>query len=183
MKKFSLVTIVLAVFIMAWCTTSVQENNTDVPKEEKITTVSYENKQNKLKLKFPSSRNFKENVYGATVMFFAPKVAETTENLWITIKLIASGANLETLYQENKEILKEIAWEITVEEEKAIKIDNYPAKQIIYSFVQENRSIKQEQILVIKGENVYIINYTATKETFATHKKDVDSIIKSISIR
>lgn len=156
----------------------VSENS----QKEKI--LSYENKQYRLKLDFPSTWNFKENVYWATVMFFAPEKADkTTENLGITIKLIDSWANLETLYTDNKNMLKEISEDFTIENEKDIKIDNYPAKQVQYSFSQWEYKIKQEQTIVIKWEILYMIGYTATQDTFDDYKKEVDTIIDSISIR
>lgn len=150
----------------------------------KETTLSYENKQYRLKLDFPSTRNFKENVYGTTVMFFAPKKNDkTTENLGFTMKLINSWADLESLYTTNKTMLKGIATDFTIENEKDIEIDSYPAKQIQYTFSQGTYKIKQQQIIAIKWEVFYMINYTATQDTFDTYKKDVDSIINSISIR
>ncbi|AHB41448.1 hypothetical protein P148_SR1C00001G0657 [candidate division SR1 bacterium RAAC1_SR1_1] len=186
MKKNLLIMLFVLTLLLTGC--SKPANNEiggeETEKSQKETILSYENKQYRLKLDFPSTRNFKENVYGATVMFFAPeKKDKTTENLGITVKLIDSGANLETLYTDNKNMLKEIAEDFTIENEKSIKIDNYPAKQIQYSFSQGEYKIKQEQIIVIKDEILYMIGYTATQDTFDDYKKEVNAIIESIRIR
>jgi len=190
MNKKLLIVLWLFTILLAGCWTNTTEptDQTDLTWEKievskKTTTLKYENKIYRLKLDFPSTRSFKENVYWANVMFFAPKKWDTTENLWITIKLIQSWTNLDSLYEENKTVLQWISEDFKIEEEKDIKIDNFPAKQIKYAFSQWDYDIKQEQILVIKEETLYMINYTATKKTFDTHKKDVDNIIKSISIR
>lgn len=181
MKKL-LIVLGICGLIVAGCS-KIPETTENWAATQQNKELTYENKQYPLKLDFPWSRTFKENVYGATVMFFVPKQGETTENLAITIKLINSWSNLETLYQENKTMLQEITENLVIENEKEIKVDYYPAKQIVYTFSQEDYKIKQEQILVIKGETLYMINYTATQDTFDEYKKDVDKIIKSISIR
>lgn len=184
MTKKLLIMLGFITLLLTGCSKPATDGSNTTVKIEKVRTLNYENKQYRLKLDFPSTRTFKENVYWTTVMFFAPKKSEkTTENLWITIKLIQSWANLETLYNDNKTILKEIAPDFITESEKNIKIDNYPAKQIQYAFSQWENKIKQEQIIVIKEETLYMINYTATQDTFNSNKKDVDNIIKSISIR
>lgn len=186
MTKKILGLLIIMSLTLVWCNKAIpQEQWEEIAKPEKITSVKYENKQNRLKLDFPSNRTFKENVYWATVMFFVPEEENksTRENLWITVKLISSWANLNSLYEENKIILQWISKNFLIEEEKDIKVDNYPAKQIQYSFSQEWYDIKQEQTLIIKGESMYMINYTATKDTFDNYKKEVDKIIKSIGIR
>lgn len=186
MNKKLLIVVILLGLVLTWCSSQTdKENQEENIQIEKVKTLSYENKQYRLKLDFDSNRTFKENVYGATVMFFAPEKEwkTTKENLWITIKLINSWANLDSLYSENKEILQGISENFIIESEKDIKIDNYPAKQIQYNFSQGDYNIKQEQILVIKEETLYMINYTATQDTFDEYKKNVDKIIKSISIR
>lgn len=186
MKKRILGLLVIISLILVGCTKpETQEQWQETTKTQKIKSLKYENKQYRLKLDFLSNRTFKENVYWTTVIFFAPEKENKTtrENLWITIKLINSWSNLDSLYDENKAILEWISANFVIESEKDIKIDNYPAKKIQYSFSQEWYNIKQEQILVIKGETLYMINYTATQDTFDDYKKDVDKIIKSISIR
>lgn len=190
MTKKILILLIALNLTLAGCNNSTnqetwQDKWEEIIQQQKITSVKYENKQYRLKLDFLSNRTFEENVYWSTVMFFVPKEANkiTRENLWITIKLTNSGTNLETFYQDNKEMIQWIASDFLIEKENDLKIDNYPAKQIQYSFSQEWHNIKQEQTIIIKEELAYIINYTATKETFDHHKKDIDNIIKSLSIR
>lgn len=179
MTKKLLIMVGVISLILAWCGKTIPETTTT---NSKPSTMTYENKQYPLKLNFPSNRTFKENVYGTTVMFFVPKKGETTENLWIIARHIESWLNLETLYSDNKNILKEISSGFVIEEEKDIKIDNYPAKQIQYAFSQENYKIRQELIVIIKDETLYMISYTATQDTFDDYKKEIDKIIDSLKL-
>lgn len=182
-----LIMLVFTTLLLTGCSKTPTDNleGKTIEKKQKITSLKYENKQYRLKMDFPSNRTFKENVYWSTVMFFTPEEENKTtkENLWITIKIINSWANLNSLYAENKEILQWISNDFIIESEKDIKIDNYPAKQIQYAFSQEWYKIRQEQTLVIKWEILYMINYTATQDTFDNYKKDIYKIIESISIR
>lgn len=183
-KKLVLVSIVTTLFL-TWCSKQPISDNKIEENNEQVKETRYENKQYRLKLNFPTNRTFKENVYGSTVIFFAPEQAEKTtrENLGIKIQLISSWANLEALYEQNKETMKSLAENLTIVEEKDIKIDNYPAKQVQYKFSQEGFNIQQELTMVLKWETLYIINYTATQKTFDDYKKDVDTMLKDISIR
>lgn len=181
-KSLLLIMLIMSVFLIGCNKQNTPTNWVEI-KTEKITQNEYENKQYRLKLDFPSNWTFKENVYWSTVMFFTPEKDNSKGNLGITIQLIASWANLESLYTDNKEQMKKIAPDISIEEETNIKIDNYPAKQIQYKFTQEWINIQQELTMVIKWETVYIINYTATQEIFNDYKKDIDKILENIRIR
>lgn len=183
-KKLLLVSIVATLFL-TWCSQQPINENKIEENNEQIKETRYENKQYRLKLDFPTTRTFKENVYGSTVIFFAPEQEgkKTRENLSIKVQLISSWANLESLYEQNKETMKSLAEDLTIVKEKDLKIDNYPAKQIKYKFSQEGFAIQQELTMVLKWETLYIINYTATQKTFDDYKKDVDTMLKDISIR
>lgn len=181
MKKIILICMLFLGFSVGWC--SQQQNTIKEMKEE--FSINYENKQYKFSLDIPDTRTFKENIYGAAVMFFAPHEKSDTikENLGITIQTAWSGTDLGQLYQKNKETITNIADKVTIDEEKDITINNLPAKEIAYSFIQGQYAIKQEQILLMKWNNEYIMTYVALQNTFDEYKWDVDKIISTLTIK
>ncbi len=183
MKKKLLLLSFFSLILIAGCTTSTTDESTGIT--TKITSNKYENKQYRLKIDFPSNRTFQENIYWATVMFFSPEQENKSsrENLGITIKLIHSGVNLEDLYLENKEVLAALSDDLLIENEKDVEIDYYPAKEVVYSFSQQDINFKQKQVLLIKEWLVYMFSYTATADNYKQHLKDADKMIYNASVR
>jgi len=181
MKKIILLTIIISTSLLFWCSKKDNLSWTIISDNPVITENIYQNKENNFSLIIPQWRTFKENIYWSVLMIFSPKISwdKINENIWITIKPVLSWASLESLYNQNKDMItKTIPWANIIDQEDLI-INNKSAKSISYNFIQWEYKIKQEQYIILDNEKNYIITYMALADTFNDYKNDLEKIIWS----
>jgi hypothetical protein len=166
---------------------NTEQNTTDIETNKNNTRI-YENKTNNFSFEFNDWREFQEDKYGFTVIVFTPTDDEIKENVGVTIQQLQKFISIQEYYEETVNKLTETLnnfKEISNYEVTNKNIDWLKWKTIIYQY-QEPESkiiIKSQQTFFIWTENtVYIINYTATTDTFNNFTDWVNKIIDSFNI-
>ena len=94
-----------------------------------------------------------------------------------------NNTNLEEYYQESIKKIDEISEWFKEIKTSDIEINWLKGKNTIYETIQNNTNIKSQQTVFIKDNIVYVLQYTATKETFDKYINDVNNIIKSFTLK
>ncbi len=150
---------------------------------QKIKTRAYENKTEKFSFDFVDGREFQENKYGFTTIVFTPKDDEIKENVWVSVQHLQKFLSVQEYYEETINKLKETITGFTEVSTEDITQDNLKWKTLTYEYKEWETTLKsQETFLMWEDNTVYIINYTATKETFDNFIDWVEQIITSFKI-
>jgi hypothetical protein len=156
------------------------EENTNITEKW---TYEYESKLDKFSIQVPNDWSFEENKYGFSVIAYTPDDWEVRENLWVLIQTPQINTNLEEYYQESIKKIDEISEWFKEIKTSDIEINWLKGKNTIYETIQNNTNIKSQQTVFIKDNIVYVLQYTATKETFDKYINDVNNIIKSFTLK
>lgn len=157
----------------------ITEENTNVTEKW---TYEYESKLDKFSIQVPNDWNFAENEYWFSVIVYTPDDWWVRENLWVLIQTPQINTNLEEYYQESIKKIDEISEWFKEIKTSDIEINWLKGKNTIYETIQNNTNIKSQQTVFIKDNIVYVIQYTATKNTFDKYMDGVNTIIKSFKI-
>lgn len=162
----------------------VEEEVKDEEEPEKIDwTFKYDSKLYNYTIQIPNNWNFVENEYGFSVLVYTPEDWNVRENLWITIQTPQIDTNLEEYYKESMQKIAEISEWFKEIKTSDIEVNWLKGKNTIYETVQNDTNIKSQQTVFIDSKNyIYILQYTATKETFDKYIDGVSTIIKSFKI-
>jgi len=186
MKKIIWSVLLVSSFFFLWCNkpVSTPESTTTVWENQEQTTHTYTSKKDKFSVVFPSSWTFEENVYGASVMFFTPLEKNDTlkENLGIIKKPVSTNYTLDEHYAINKKELEGLVPEFVEISKTNTTLWWYDAIQLIYEWKQSNIQLKRMQTYTIYNDTLYIITYTATKNTFDSFIKEVTTLIESFTL-
>ena len=162
------------------------ENNTETIAQETEKfdgTYEYDNKPYNFTIQIPNNWNFVENEHGFTVLVYTPEDGDIHENLWITVQTPQIATNLEDYYKDSMTKIAEISEWFKEIKTSDIEINWMKGKSTIYETVQNDTNIKSQQTVFIDSKNyVYILQYTATKETFDKYLDGANTIIKSFKI-
>lgn len=145
---------------------------------------SYENKVDGFSLQFPGDRTFQEKVYGASVVFSSP-ITET-DNIKENVMIVKWALDKPYTLEEYFLILKTEAMKLAGYGEissSTIKIDDLDAKKIIYKSTLNSTKLQFQQVLLIKGNTMYTITYTATEATFAEYVQKVNEMLATLEIK
>lgn len=146
----------------------------------------YENKTNNFSFEFPDGREFQEDKYGFTVVVFTPKDDEVKENIWVAIQKLQKFISIQEYYEETVNKLQETLNEfneVSHYETTNKNTDWLKWKTIIYEYQEWELTLKSQQTFLISTENtVYILNYTATKDTFNNFIDWVEQIVNTFSL-
>jgi hypothetical protein len=150
--------------------TETQENNIN----EK--NIGYENKQYNFSLSIPVWRVLKENEWNFETLLYAPQNDNIRENIWISVQTPQIETSLEDYYNNT------INWLWTIISDDDIEINWIKWKNIIYTTESWNIKIKAQQTFMIYWNIVYIIQYTATEDTFQSYINDVNQVRDSFKV-
>lgn len=150
--------------------TETQENNIN----EK--TIGYENKQYNFSLSIPVWRVLKENEWNFETLLYAPQNDNIRENIWISVQTPQIETSLEDYYNNT------INWLWTIISDDDIEINWIKWKNIIYTTESWNIKIKAQQTFMIYWNIVYVIQYTATEDTFQSYINDVNQVRDSFKV-
>ncbi len=157
------------------------ENNEEVTEENN--TLLYENKEHNFSFELPNERTFEENKYGFKTIVFSPKDDEIKENVWISVQQLQKFLSVQEYYEETINKLKKTIKTFTETKTEDIKIWNLKWKTIWYEYKEWDIIVKSKETFLMSAENkVYIINYTATKDTFEKFLEWAETILNTFKV-
>jgi hypothetical protein len=205
-KKIYIILALLLPIVLTWCSIEslIPDEETDNNIEPTITqiqnevnttwkviekkvqepeTQTYENKTEKFTFNFTEWREFQENKYGFNTIVFTPQDDDIKENVWISVQHLQKFISVQEYYEETVNKLKTTLTNFEETKIEDIIQDNLEWKTITYEYQEWDITLNsQETFLMSKKNIVYIINYTATKETFDKFIEWVKKIILSFKI-
>ena len=151
----------------------------------------YINDDYQFSLKYPeqwSERQIDDPITGEIVVFNSPKETEADlflEKVYIATEYLSSEpTSLEEYSQTVIDRINETAGEeIELYEEYRSKIDDYPARTVIYSRQQGSLQLRQMEAFTIVNNQVYIAIYTAERAKFSKFYPTVEKMIDSWEIQ
>lgn len=168
--------------------TKQEDNNENKNKNKEETNSNriYENKTNNFSFEFSDWREFQEDKYWFTVVVFTPKDDEIKENVGIAVQQLQKFISIQEYYEETVNKLTEtLNWfkEINNYEVSNKNTDTLKWKTIVYEYNEWDLTLKSQQTFFMWTENtVYILNYTATADTFDKFIDWANTIINSFSL-
>ena len=136
-------------------------------------------------IQYPATWNAQENVYGASVMFFTPQLSgdKFRENVGIVTEVLPTDMSVADYYISIKAQLTNMIKDYQELSNEDITIGDVAAKKIVYVGTQDSYKLKWMQVLAIKNKVAYVINYTASADTFDQFSKEADAIVKSFVLK
>ncbi|MBK1988763.1 serine/threonine protein kinase [Sphaerospermopsis aphanizomenoides BCCUSP55] len=146
----------------------------------------YENSNYGIKLKYPKvwERQDLENPITAEIVTFISPKQSDTDNFQekVTISVDRFSGTLEALQASNiQEIQNTFSGSKIIEKLITTKA-NKPASQLIFSGTNGKYSLKNMQVVILKGEQAYTIFYTATIADYDEFVETAEKMIKSLEI-
>ena len=183
MKKLLLLTSLLGVIVLAGCGAKTQTTTTVNVVNTGAIVKTYETTG--FSIQYPATRAEQENVYGANVMFFTPQASGDLfrENVGIVTEILPSAMTVADYYTSIKSQLTTIIKDYQEISNEDITLNGIAAKKIIYIGTQSNYKLKWEQVLLIKDKTAYVINYTASADTFTQFTTEVDAMVNSFTLK
>ncbi len=152
-------------------------------KADEIKARAYENKAENFSFDFADGREFQENKYGFNTIVFTPKDDEIKENVWISVQHLQKFISKQEYYEETVNKLKDTLTNFEETKVEDITQDGLEWKTITYEYQEWDKTLNTQETFLMGEENkVYIINYTATKETFNKFLEGVEQIITSFKV-
>ena len=191
MKKRTIILLSLSLFVVVWCNINkeiekenIVENNVELDLIVESKNNYYENKLENFVFEFPNNWIMEENKYWFNVIISTPKDDEINENVWVSVQRLQKFLSIQEYYEKTSLELKEaLIWFKEIESQD-IKKWTLSWKRIKYEHTSWDKNLISEQTFLISPENVvYIINYTATKQTFDTFLTWVNIISNSFNIK
>lgn len=161
-----------------------EEDTNTTQEPEKINgAYEYQNKPYNFTIQIPNNWSFVENEHGFTVLVYTPEDWDIHENLWITVQTPQIATDLEDYYKDSMKRIDEISEGFKEIKTSDIEINWLKGKSTIYETIKNDTNVKSQQTVFIDNNNyVYILQYTATKDTFDKYMDGVNTIIKSFKI-
>jgi len=159
--------------------TNAEEDTTPISNEWRY---EYESKMYNFTISIPNQWNFVENEHGFSVIVYTPEDWDLRENLWITIQTPQIDTDLEEYYKDSMQKIDGISEWFKEIKTTDIEINGIKGKSTIYETVENDTNIQSQQTVLIKNNIVYVLQYTATKETFDKYINEINNIIKSFTI-
>ena len=161
-----------------------EEDTNTTQEPEKINgAYEYQNKPYNFTIQIPNNWSFVENEHGFTVLVYTPEDWDIHENLWITVQTPQIATDLEDYYKDSMKRIDEISEGFKEIKTSDIEINWLKGKSTIYETIKNDTNVKSQQTVFIDNNNyVYILQYTAKKDTFDKYMDGVNTIIKSFKI-
>ena len=144
----------------------------------------YESAKDGFSIQYPSTWSFQENIYNASVMFFAPlqEGDKLKENVSISKIALDKTYTLEQYYALTKPDLVALKPGFTEVSNDIVSINGLDAQQLIYTGSEGGIALQWAQICLIQDKTAYIITYTATQETFDEYIEAVHAMVATLEI-
>lgn len=148
----------------------------------------YEKKQYGIKIQYPESWTKYDiedySVKKEIVSFLSPKQSDTDkfqEKLTIGVEDKFYGT-LDEFNKSNIQEIKNTLPEANILEESSSFLANRPAIKLVYTGQNGTDTLKNMQIVALKGEQAYIVTYTAKIDDYDLFLKTAEKMIKSLNI-
>ncbi|MEL6494251.1 MAG: PsbP-related protein [Cyanobacteria bacterium J06623_7] len=151
----------------------------------------YSNSEYQFSLRYPdtwSRQQIDDPITGEIVVFASPKETDAdlfAEKVYIAVEYLSSEPT--TLEDYSQTVLNRIddssSNDIELYEDFKTKIDDSPARVVIYARNEGALQLRQMEAFTIKNNQVYIAIYTAEKAKFSQFYPTVEKILDSWSIQ
>lgn len=181
MKKTLLITSLLGVFLLAGCgsktATSIDTTSTGA------TVQTFD--ASGFRVTYPLTWTMQQNAYWAQVIFFSPQWSGDLfrENVGIVSETLPSDMSIATYYTSVKNQISTIIQNYQEISNEDLSLNGVAAKKIVYVGTQNTYQLKWMQVLAIKNKTAYIINYTASADTFDEFSKEANAIVDSFVLK
>lgn len=155
------------------------EQNQNIQRDE---SVEYENKKNSFKLKIPNNRTFQENNQWFDLILYTPKNDNINENLWIKVQELQTKETPESFIDKTVEWLQNLYETYNEIDKKNIEINWLEGISLIYEMMENWHNLKAQQTVFLKDNKTYVLQYTATKDTFNNYINEINNIINSFNV-
>ena len=153
--------------------------------------VEYSNSEYQFALEYPdtwSERQIDDPITGEIVVFASPKETDAdlfVEKVYIAVEYLSLEST--TLEEYSQSVLNRIEntsnSNLERYEDFQTKIDNSPARMVIYSRNEGSLQLRQMEAFTIKNDRVYIAIYTAERAKFSKFYPMVEKMINSWQIQ
>ena len=150
----------------------------------------YSNSSYQFELKYPQiwdRKDIDDPITGEVVSFTSPLESSTDlfrEKLYITVEYLPSDS--ATLEEYSQTVIKRIEQtkdnELQVYKEGRTKVEDSPARAIVYSRQQGEIKLRQMEVFTIKNDRVYVAIYTAERAKYSKFLDTAEKIIDSWKI-
>jgi len=141
---------------------------------------TYQNDEHGFQLYYPSDW---EKIYpaGIIVGFRDPEADEFQENVVIVIES-CGGMSLEEYVAQNRQILLAAIPELTISNEKDIRVHGTKGHEWIGRWTLEDVNLKQKQVMFVAHQKGYVLTCSASENTYGGYGYTFDEIINSFVI-
>jgi eukaryotic-like serine/threonine-protein kinase len=149
--------------------------------------LTYEDSSNGIKIKYPESWKIQETpnlITKELVTFLSPKQSDADnfqELLTISVEDF-SGTLSESQDLFIKEVKATLS-DVTIVNTSETTLANKRANQLIYIGKDRKKSLKNLQVWTLKGNQAYVITYSATTEDYDRFLPTADKMIESFEIK
>lgn len=150
--------------------------------DSKQIAFSYENKKENFSLDIPQNWTFKEDEYNFSVILYTPEDDDIRENLWVTVQEPQVETNINEYYTKTVQRFKDSTQWFKEIESKDLDINWLNGKSIVYKYTEWSNEIKAQQTILMKQNKIFVLQYTATKDTFKKYSDTINKIIESFKV-
>ena len=152
--------------------------------------IDYSNSNYQFSFKYPQNwlrRDLDDPITGEVVVLTSPLENNTdpfTEKVSIAVEFLPQeSTNLEEYSQTVIErVQQDKANNLEVYQERKTRINQAPARMIVYSRQEEGLNLRQMEVFTIKNDRVYIAIYTAERVKYSKFLETAEKIIDSWNI-
>jgi eukaryotic-like serine/threonine-protein kinase len=148
--------------------------------------LNYENSSYGIKIKYPESwarQDVANPVTGELVIFLSPKQSDSDK---FQEKLTISTETLSSTLDESKNLfIKEIKNSLSganIVDTSEITLANKRANKLVFTGSNGENRLKNLQVWTLKGDQAYVITYTATIDDYDKFVQTAETMIKSFEI-
>ncbi|MGE5396858.1 MAG: PsbP-related protein [Chitinophagales bacterium] len=146
----------------------------------------YENKERGFSIKYPNGWVMIEKFQGADVIFFRPeKIFKKgfRDNVNVNVQSVSNEDELKNYAQVSMERLKTLIPGFTLVSERESAVSDLPSYEVTYTGAyKKKQELKWMQVIVKKGNQIYIITCAAIKDAFEGFLKNAQPMIDSFKL-
>ena len=142
---------------------------------------AYTNTDYGFELKLPTDWQMSENNEDGTVVE-ANYMSEGQAPASVNVTTSTSDSNFKTELANAKASLSQLIPGYKKKVDKAFKIKGAQARILGGTFKVEGSLLKIEQLIVMKGQKIFVITASAQNSDWSKHKKNFDKIFKSFKV-
>jgi hypothetical protein len=150
-------------------------------------TLIYENPVSNFALEYPSNWTIDERGSPpSSILLASPKKSITDqapETIAVTTEVVTPGTNLEEYSNSALQVLRTLFPNMIMVNSSTGILAGHPANVIEYTYLQNERTLKNTQIWSMVNDVVYVITYGALLDEFDSSLNVFNKVVDSFSIR